>query len=92
MVCEPIDRVEVMNDARPAPSSGTTMSLPPSIWNVIVPVAGPASGTDTVAVNVTSWPTTELRSDDVTVVVVGTGATVCITEPELLVKTMLLLV
>lgn len=75
MVCGPTANVEVESNACPAPLIGTTMSLPPSILNVTVPVGVPAPWVATVAVNVTDCPGNELLSDEVRFVVVAVAAT-----------------
>ena len=63
------------------------MALPPSL-NVTTPVGvpTPAPAAFTVAVNVTLCPNTDALGDDVTVVVVLAGLTVCTMLPLLVVK------
>ena len=60
--------------------------------NSTVPVGVPLPGLfdETVAVRVTLSPTTALASDDLTVVVVGSRLTVCVTTFEVLVSKVLL--
>src|SRR5947209_12664092 len=85
MVCWPSDRVDVLNEARPVLLSETTVSLPPSMWNVTEPVGTTLLPCDeTTAVNVTVSPGNEVLSDEESVVVVSRALTSCVTLSDVL--------
>ena len=68
MECDPIARVEVLKLARPLASSGTVASAVDPSLNVTLDEGTPLPGdvAVTVAVNVTCWPNTEVRADELT--------------------------
>ena len=79
------DSDEVANVALPELSVFVPMSAPPSL-KMTVPVGVPAPGDTalTVAVNVTDTPKVDGLSDELTVVALLAGLTVCVRPDEVL--------
>ena len=83
MVWVPASSVLMVTVARPPPLTGAVSTAPPGPPTVkaTVPVGTPPAGGVTVAVRVTSWPTTDGSGEETTEVVVVAWATVWVSEP-----------
>src|SRR5262249_9731961 len=78
----PTGKEETVKLATPEASRATVPRKVLPHWNLTFPVAVPDAAT-TVAVSVTGSPDVDGFGDDVTVVVVDTRLTVCVTLPAL---------